>query len=112
MRLIALFTGLVTMAGLAAADMRVASGQALKAAVEKPQPEYSSIARQMKVAGRVEVEAVVNAGGRVESVRAVQGNPLLTQSAIAAVQKWTFTPFTAEGNPTRAIVNLNFDFHP
>lgn len=100
------------MVGVAAADLRVPSSDALKAAVAKPQPEYSSIARQMKVAGRVEVEAVVDAEGKVESVKALTGNPLLTQSAITAVQKWKFTPFTADGSPTKAVVSLSFDFHP
>lgn len=100
------------MVGVAAADLRVLSSDALKAAVAKPQPEYSSIARQMKVAGRVEVEAVVDAEGKVESVKALTGNPLLTQSAITAVQKWKFTPFTADGSPTKAVVSLSFDFHP
>jgi periplasmic protein TonB len=97
---------------LAFADVRVSAADAMKAAVTKPSPVYSPIAKQMKVSGHVEVEAVVSADGTVETVKAVTGNPLLTQSAIQAVQKWKFTPFTANGEATKAIVTLAFDFKP
>jgi protein TonB len=97
---------------VASADIRVTATDALKAAVNKPQPAYNPVAKQMKVAGKVEVEAVIDTSGSVESVKALNGNPLLTQSAVSAVQKWKFTPFTAEGQPTKAVVTLSFDFRP
>jgi protein TonB len=100
------------LAGLAFAEVRVTTTEAMKAAVSKPQPEYSAVARQMKISGKVAVEAVVNTAGAVESVKAVTGNPLLTQSAISAVQKWKFTPFAENGAPAKAIVTLTFDFRP
>ncbi|MDZ4797334.1 MAG: energy transducer TonB [Bryobacteraceae bacterium] len=102
----------LTAGSLANADVRIGAGDAMKAAVNKPSPAYSPIARQMKVSGHVEVEAVVSTDGSVETVKAVTGNPLLTQSAIQAVQKWKFTPFTANGEATRAVVTLAFDFKP
>jgi hypothetical protein len=37
---------------------------------------------------------------------------MLTQPAISAVEKWKFTPFTANGEPTKAVVTLGFDFRP
>lgn len=107
-----LISGLMLWAGLAVAEVRVSSSDAIKAAVNKPQPVYSPIAKQMKVAGKVEVEAVVDTAGNVETVKALTGNPLLTQSAVTAVQKWKFTPFTADGQPSKAVVTLNFDFRP
>jgi TonB family protein len=111
-KLTVLVAGLLSIMGVASADVRVNTAEALKAAVSKPQPEYSPIARQMKVAGKVEVEAVVDTEGKVASVKALNGNPLLTQSAVNAVQKWKFTPFTADGQPTKAVVTLSFDFRP
>ncbi|MBC8164547.1 MAG: energy transducer TonB [Bryobacteraceae bacterium] len=94
------------------ADVRVSSSDGLKAATIKPAPVYSPIARQMKVGGHVEVEAVVGTDGSVENVKAITGNPLLTQSAVQAVQKWKFTPFTANGEVSKAVVTLSFDFKP
>ena len=104
--------GLMLSAGAAFADIRVTATDALKAATSKPQPSYSPVARQMKVVGKVDIEAVIDTAGSVESVKALSGNPLLTQSAVSAVQKWKFTPFTADGAPTKAVVTLSFDFRP
>ena len=100
------------LAGNLFADIRVTAADAIKAATSKPAPAYSPVARQMKVSGHVEVEAVIATDGNVESAKAVNGNPLLTQSAVQAVQKWKFTPFTANGEPTKAVVRLSFDFKP
>ncbi len=94
------------------ADVHVSTADALKNATTKPQPTYSPVARQMKVAGKVEIEVTVDTTGSVESVKALTGNPLLTQSAVSAVQKWKFTPFTADGQPTKAVATLSFDFKP
>ena len=104
--------GLALLAGAAFADVRVGTAEAVKSAINKPQPEYSAVARQMKVSGKVEVEAVVDTDGKVESVKSLTGNPLLTQSAINAVQKWKFTPFAENGAPAKAVVTLSFEFRP
>jgi protein TonB len=110
MRRLTLLSVLLT--GSALAELRVPMAEALKAAVNKPIPEYSPVARQMKVAGQVEVEAVIAADGSVEAVKVISGNPLLTASAVNAVKKWKFTPFTSDGQPTKAVTTLTFDFKP
>lgn len=94
------------------ADLRVGTADALKAATSRVQPQYPPVARQMKIAGHVEIEAVVGADGSVASAKAISGNPMLTQPAVSAVEKWKFTPFTSNGEPTKAIVTLGFDFRP
>jgi len=94
------------------AEIRVGSQEALKAATSKPAPEYSAVAKQMKVSGRVEVEVTIDAEGKVEEAKALTGNPLLTGPAVTAVKKWRFTPFTANGQATKAMTNLVFDFKP
>ena len=104
--------GLMLSASAAFADIRVTATDALKNATAKPQPAYSPVARQMKVVGKVDAEAVIDTTGNVETCKAISGNPLLTQSAVSAVQKWKFTPFTADGAPTKAVVTLSFDFRP
>ena len=108
-------TILVVLSGLALstfanAEIHVPMGGALKAAVNKPQPEYSSIAKQMRVSGNVEIEVTIGTDGTVDQVKAVSGNPLLTSSATTAVKKWKFTPFQADGQPTKAVTTLSFTF--
>ena len=101
---------LVATASVLSGSIRVPMAEAVKQATSKPSPEYSGFARQMKVVGRVEVEATVGTDGSVESVTVVTGNPLLTALAVAAVKKWRFTPFTADGAPTKAVAVISFDF--
>lgn len=92
------------------AEIRVASDDAMKAAVQKAQPAYPPMARQMHVTGKVEVEVTIESDGSVGDVKVVSGNVLLTPAVVGAVKKWKFTPFTSNGEPTRAIAALGFDF--
>ena len=97
---------------LAAADpeLRVGESDAKKAAVAKPAPVYPLTARQLKVTGKVVVEAVVSEAGVVSDVRPVTGNPILTKPALEAVRKWKFRPFEREGKAVAALVTLSFEF--
>jgi TonB family protein len=95
---------------LASAELRVLTDDALKAATKKTPPEYSPIAKQLRIMGKVEVDVTIDADGNVENVKIVSGNAMLTPSVVTAVKKWKFTPFTQDGAPTKAITQLQFDF--
>ena len=69
-----------------------------------------AIARQLKIEGAVELEAVVTEAGVVEKVNIVSGNPVLTRPASDAVKKWKFAPFTADGKPVKALVPVGMSF--
>jgi protein TonB len=90
--------------------VRVSEHEAKKAAVAKIDPEYPSIARQMRVTGRVQVEMSIDREGNVDNVTILNGNPLLTPAAVSATRKWRFTPFAMEGKPAAAVATLTFDF--
>jgi TonB family protein len=92
------------------ADIRITMSDALKAATTKPTPEYTAMARQMKVAGSVEVEVTIAEDGSVDAVKVLSGNPLLTSPTVSTLKKWKFTPFTQDGQPVKAIAGLKFDF--
>ena len=93
-------------------ELRLSMSEAVKNAVTKPQPEYSAIARQMKVGGKVEVEVTIAADGTIEETKAIRGNPLLTASVANALKKWKFTPFQENGQPTKIVAAFSFDFKP
>jgi protein TonB len=95
---------------LATAEVRVGTDDAIKAATNKPAPEYPPIAKQLRVAGRVEVDVTIDADGNVESVKIISGNAMLTPSVVAAVKKWKFTPFLHGDAPTKAVAALDFNF--
>jgi protein TonB len=89
---------------------RVTLPEATAAIVSKVPPEYPAIGRQLKIQGKVELEAVVAQNGTVETVTIVRGNPVLTKSAAEAVKKWKFTPFQNGGKPCRALAPLSISF--
>lgn len=91
-------------------EVRIAAAEALKAVVKKVQPEYSPMAKQMRVQGDVEVELKISDAGGVDDVKVVSGNPLLTQPVVRSVKDWKFTPFQQEGKPSPAVTTLRFSF--
>lgn len=112
-RVFIVFIGLLIAAKLiTAADpsLRINESDAKKSATEKSAPIYPPVARQLKVTGRVVVEAVVSEDGSVGEVRPLTGNPILTKPAMDAVRKWKFKPFQADGKTVAAVVTLSFEF--
>lgn len=56
------------------------------------QPTYPQAALQMRVAGTVKLEAVVDRDGNVSNVIVVSGNALLKPNAIECVKQWKYEP--------------------
>ena len=92
---------------VAKAELRVSMAEALKAAVKRPSPGYSLIARQMRVVGDVEVDVSISKTGDVDNVKVLSGNALLTAAVVKTVKDWKFTPFARE-----AVTQLRFTFKP
>jgi protein TonB len=88
----------------------VSRAEAVSAAVTKVQPDYPPMARQLRIEGSVNLEAVVAETGTVEKVNIVTGNPVLTRPSAEALKKWQFKPFTTGGKPVRALAPVTFTF--
>ena len=68
--------------------------------VQTPPPDYTPEARRARIQGVVVLDAVIDAEGRVASVKVLRGLPLgLTESAQEAVREWRFEPATLHGVP-------------
>jgi protein TonB len=96
----------------ASPELRVSDTDARKAAIEKHLPAYPAAAKQLRISGKVELEAIIGTDGQVESVKILAGNPLLTKAGADALKGWKFNPFTVEGKAVRAAAILSFDFRP
>jgi protein TonB len=94
----------------AIAPIRLHSG--MKAPVKNADvvPIYPVIAKQAHVQGVVILEAVLDARGRVESVRVLRSIPLLDQAAVEAVQQWRFTPALLNGQPVPVVMTVTVNF--
>jgi len=93
-----------------AADMKVSHADAVKNAVKRTNPEYSPMARQMRIQGDVEVEVKISEGGEVADVKVLTGNPMLSAPVVKAMKKWKFSPFTEDGKAAAAVATLRFTF--
>ena len=103
---------IVLSAGLLAEDpaLRVTEEEAKKAVISRVNPEYPPMAKQMHLAGKVQVDAYISPDGIVDQVKMVNGNPLFTGAVTNALKKWKFSPIQANGKPVRAVAGFAFDF--
>lgn len=92
------------------APKKVSRLDGLNNATTKVQPDYPAMAKQLKIEGQVELEALVGENGAVEKVNIVSGNPVLTRPAVDAIKRWKFSPFTSDGKVTKALVPVSMSF--
>ncbi|MBZ5703134.1 MAG: energy transducer TonB [Acidobacteriia bacterium] len=97
----ALFLFLLSLAGTAV------YGQEARKAIVKPSPEYPELARRMRLSGTVKIQVVIAPNGQVKDTKVVGGHPLLVAAATSALQKWKFSPGSAETSQL-----IEFEFHP
>ncbi|HTC50278.1 MAG TPA: energy transducer TonB [Candidatus Aquilonibacter sp.] len=70
-------------------------------------PEYSDVLRHAQIGGLVRLRATVTSDGKVTHVDVVGGNPILADSAAAAVMRWKFVPAASQ-----TIEDLTISFSP
>ena len=73
-------------------------------------PIYPEIARQARAQGAVVLEAILDATGRVESVRVMGSQPLLDEAAVRAVRQWRYTPTELNGVPVPVLMTITVRF--
>jgi TonB family protein len=74
--------------------------------ITRIEPLYPATLERLYIGGVVRLEVVVAPNGTVQSTKLIGGNPILGQSAIAAVKQWKYAPGRAE---TTSVVRLEFD---
>lgn len=80
--------------------------------ISGPEPAYTELARRVRVQGQVLIRATIDAEGRVTDLRVLKGLGMgLTESTVAAVEQWRFTPGTLHGKPVPVLYDLTVDFH-
>lgn len=87
------------------------AGMERPVALYAPPPVYTEAARHRRVQGMAVVEAVIEADGRVTSVRIVKDLPMgLGGAAARAVAQWRFEPATRNGRPIAVFYRLSVHF--
>lgn len=78
---------------------------AVRKLVTHVDPDYPDVLRKNHIGGTVRLEVTVAPSGNVEKVTALGGNPVLVESATAAVKKWVYAP----GRRDKIEVSVPFD---
>lgn len=81
-------------------------------AIERPAPQYTAEAREVRLQGVVIVQAEIDTRGEVRNAKVLKGLPLgLSEAALETVRGWRFEPARdAEGKPISVYYNLTFNF--
>ena len=90
-----------------------AAGVTKPALRREVKPRYSGEARQARQVGKIYLEAVVLANGRVGDVRPISTlapEHGLTRQAVIALKRWQFQPATTEGRPVPVVVVIEMTF--
>jgi len=78
--------------------------------ISKVAPIYPSLAKNQHVSGNVLIDALIDANGRVTTMKVISGPTLLHQSAMDALRQWKYQPATLDGKavPMHLTVTLQF----
>jgi TonB family protein len=71
------------------------------------EPEYPETLKRLSIGGLVRLEVTISPKGNVEKAELLGGNPILGESAIAAVKQWIYTP-----NHSRTTEEVSIPFDP
>ena len=73
-------------------------------------PSYPVLAKTQHISGDVRVDALIDANGRVTTMKVVSGPTLLHQAAMDALRHWKYQPATLNGNsvPMHLTVTIQF----
>ena len=73
-------------------------------------PVYPNLAKNQHVSGDVRVDALIDATGRVTTMKVISGPTLLQQAAMDALRQWKYQPAALDGKtvPMHLTVTLQF----
>jgi len=74
--------------------------------ITRVEPDYPPVLRMRQIGGTVRLQISITPAGNVENPKVLGGNPILAESAVAAVKKWKYAPAEAT---TSATISLEFN---
>jgi TonB family protein len=81
---------------------------ALRRLITRVEPDYPDTLKRLNIGGTVRLQLTIGPKGNVETVEVLGGNPILGESAVAAVKQWVYTTSRSQ---TIAEVSISFDSH-
>ncbi len=90
--------------------LAISSGVATGMLIQKTPPIYPAIAKSARVAGTVQLHAVIAKNGTIKDLQLVSGPEMLRQAAIDAVRTWRYRPYKLDNQPTEVETTVNVVF--
>jgi len=78
--------------------------------VHRVSPVYPSQARELRMQGAVRLDAIISEQGTIESVKLVEGQPVLARAAIDAIKQWRYKPYELNGKPVKIATTITVHF--
>jgi protein TonB len=75
-----------------------------------PDPVYPQIAKSARIAGTVELSAIIGEDGHIQELKVVSGHPLLRQAALDAVKQWVYKPTLLNEQPVKVSTTIDVIF--
>jgi periplasmic protein TonB len=96
--------------GKPSAPLRVGGRIRPPRAIVKTHPEYPTLARQARIQGQIQIDAILDEQGNVVDMKIVSGPALLQQAALDALKKWKYEPTYLNDRPisVELIVTITF----
>jgi TonB family protein len=73
-------------------------------------PIYPSFAKTQRISGDVKVDALIDATGKVTTMKVVSGPVILHQAAMDALRQWHYQPATLDGTPVPIHLTVTVQF--
>jgi protein TonB len=73
-------------------------------------PVYPTLAKNQHVAGDVRIDALIDANGRVTTMKIVSGPTLLHQAAMDALRQWKYQPALLDAKPVPMHLTVTIQF--
>jgi TonB family protein len=73
-------------------------------------PVYPPLAKNQHVSGNVLVDALIDANGKVTTMKVVSGPTLLHQAAMDALRQWKYQPAMLDGKPVSMHLTVTIQF--
>ncbi len=73
-------------------------------------PIYPALARNQHISGNVQIDALIDANGRVTTMKVVSGPTLLQQAAMDALKQWKYQPAMLDGKPVAMHLTVTLQF--
>lgn len=107
---VSIFSGHAQPVVKASGPVAISSGVATGMLIQKTPPVYPAIAKSARVAGTVELHAIIAKNGTIKNLQVVSGPEMLRQAAVDAVRTWRYRPYKLDNEPAEVETTINVVF--